>query len=425
MTIVCPAQDAPRRMSLLQATICILLPFASGYYLTYLTRTIGGLISGRMVAEVHLAPSDLGLLTSSYFFTFAVAQLPLGVALDRYGPRVVQLVLLPIAAVGSALFALGHDVPVLALARALMGLGLAGSLMAGLKAIRHWFPPERIALGNGVLIMLGALGAVTATAPAEFLLRFVDWRGLSLLLAAATIASILVIALATPRRVSQPAPAQAQPALSSIYLNADFWHLAPMSACLVGTSFAMQGLWAAPWLTDVARLDRDHVVGALFVMALGLVAGAIGLGIIADRLRGLGLSSRRLLVVVAILSITAQLALVLRVPVPPLLPWVVVAIAGTATVLSYAAVAETFGSNVAGRANSALNVLHIGAAFAIQSGIGVIIGKWATDTAGHSPAIAYDTAFALNLLPQCLAVAWFLAAPVLAKAWVLPRRRAA
>ena len=415
MTIDRPAQDAPRQMSLLRAIVCVLFPFATGYYLTYVTRTIGALISGRMVADVHLTPSDLGLLTSSYFFTFALAQLPLGVALDRYGPRVVQLVLMPLAAVGSALFALGHDVPVLAFARGLIGLGLAGSLMAGLKAIRQWFPPERVALCNGILIMLGALGAVTATAPAEFLLRFMDWRGLSLLLAAATVASILVIALATPRRVSQPAPAQAQPALSRIYLEARFWRLAPMSACLVGTSFAMQGLWAAPWLTDVARLDREHVVGALLVMALALVAGAIGLGITADRLRGLGVSSRPLLVAVALLSMMSQLALALHAPVPPLLPWLVLAVAGSATVLSYAAMAETFVSNLAGRANSALNVLHVGAAFAIQSGIGIVVGRWSVDTAGHSPPIAYETAFALNLLPQCVAVAWFLAAPMLGR----------
>jgi hypothetical protein len=84
-------------------------------------------------------------------------------------------------------------------------------------------------------------------------------------------------------------------------------------------------------------------------------------------------------------------------------------------VLSYAALVEVFPKEVAGRANSALNVLHIGGAFAIQSGIGVVVGLWSADAAGHSPAAAYAVAFALNLAPQCLALAWFVAAPALAR----------
>ncbi len=116
---------------------------------------------------------------------------------------------------------------------------------------------------------------------------------------------------------------------------------------------------------------------------------------------------------VAALSIAAQAALILRLPVPPLLPWLVLAVAGSATVLSYALLAEVFPKEMAGRANSALNVLHIGGAFAIQSGIGVVVGLWSEDAAGHSPAVAYGVAFALNLAPQCLALSWFVAAPVL------------
>ncbi len=413
------AHAALSRMSFVRATVCVLLPFATGYYLSYLTRTIGALISGRMVAEVHLTPADLGMLTSAYFFTFAVGQLPLGFALDRYGPRNVQLVLLPVAAVGAGLFAVGHDAATLTLARGLIGLGFAGALMAGLKAVTQWFAPEHLALANGVLIMLGALGAVTATAPAEILLRFLDWRGMFGLLALATAGSTLLIAAAAPGRVAQPASIAAKPklALRNIYLDVRFWRLAPVSASVIGTSFAMQGLWAAPWLADVARLDRQEVVGALFAMSLALCGGALGLGIAADRLRRLGVRSRHMLAAMAALSMLAQAVLALRLSVPPMLPWLVLAVGASATVLSYAALAEIFPKEAAGRANSALNVLHIGGAFAIQSGIGLIVGLWAVDGAAHSPAAAYGTAFGINLVPQCLALVWFLIMPV-----VFPRQ---
>jgi MFS family permease len=157
---------------------CVFLPFAAGYYLSCLFRTITSLISGPLMSEFALDAADIGLLASVYFLFFAAAQLPLGVLLDRFGPRRVEGVLLVIAAGGATLFGTATGFGELLVARAMIGLGVAGALMAGLKAIVIWFPKERVALANGYMIMLGSLGAVTATAPAEWLLDWVGWRGL-------------------------------------------------------------------------------------------------------------------------------------------------------------------------------------------------------------------------------------------------------
>jgi sugar phosphate permease len=135
--------------SRVRLAVCVLLPFAAGYYLSYLFRCINALIAGDLVAELGLGAADLGLLTSVYFLVFAAVQLPCGVLLDRYGPRVVDSALLLIAAAGALLFALADGVAALLVARALIGLGVAVGLMAGLKAIVLWFPPERVALANG------------------------------------------------------------------------------------------------------------------------------------------------------------------------------------------------------------------------------------------------------------------------------------
>ena len=136
--------------------------------------------------ELGLGPADLGLLTAVYFLAMAAVQIPLGIMLDRYGPRRVQSACLVFAAAGSALFAWTASMPGLMVGRALIGLGFAAALMASLKAIVLWLPKERIALANGWVVMLGALGAVTATLPAESLVALLGWRGLFLLLAAAT-----------------------------------------------------------------------------------------------------------------------------------------------------------------------------------------------------------------------------------------------
>src|SRR3974377_1085018 len=127
---------------------------------------------------MHLRASDLGLLTAVYFLSFAAMQLPLGVALDRYGPCRVQGTLLLVAALGAALFGAAQTLAAFIIGRAMIGFGVAAALLAGLKSIRLWFPKEQLPLLNGCFIMLGTLGALTATAPAELIVSWIGWRAL-------------------------------------------------------------------------------------------------------------------------------------------------------------------------------------------------------------------------------------------------------
>src|SRR5690606_33013553 len=121
---------------------------------------------------LSLSAADLGLLTSAYFLTFGFAQIPLGIALDRFGPRRVEGGLLLLAALGAATFALGDSLVHLGLARGLIGLGVSACLMAGLKGFAMWYPPERQSSMTGYIMAAGALGALTASAPVEAFLPF-------------------------------------------------------------------------------------------------------------------------------------------------------------------------------------------------------------------------------------------------------------
>jgi MFS family permease len=389
--------------------LCVLLPFAAGYYLSYLFRSINALIAGDLTAELGLSAADLGLLTSAYFLMFAAVQLPCGVLIDRYGPRLVDSALLLIAAAGSLLFTLANDVWILVVGRALIGLGVAVGLMAGLKAIVLWFPPERVALVNGWYIMLGALGAVSATGPAEILVQGVGWRGLFAVLAASTAAVALLILLVVPER--KPAPAAGSPpkiSFFTIYRDPRFWRIAPLSATGVGTAFSLQGLWAAPWLTDVAGLERPAVVEHLILMAAVLSASALLLGALAERLRRTGIPTEMFLAATLTLSMAAQLALLLGLPVSSHLLFALIAAAGATPVLSFAILARYFPKEVAGRANAALGVLNMGSAFALQSLAGLIIAQWlAAD--GHYPTEAHEAAMAATLGLQLIALGVFLA----------------
>jgi MFS family permease len=396
------AKDPVEKRSLI---LRVFLPFVFGYYIAYLFRTINAVMAAPLATELGLGADDLGLLTSVYFVTFAAAQIPIGILLDRFGPRRVQSVLLLVAALGSTLFAVSDHFWMLLIGRALIGLGVASAMTGGLKALVLWFPGDRVPLLNGLMVMLGALGAVTATLPADLLLDWIGWRELFGLLAGLTVASAVMIYLIVPEATPVPSGAVAA-GLKKVYADPRFWRVAPLSASCIGTAWALQGLWAAQWFKDVEGLDRAGVVIHLFVMAIALSLGAILLGVAADRLRRRGVGPEVLLGLVAAVFIATQFALILRLPLPSYLQWAVVAAVGAATVLSFAILAEYFPKQLAGRANGALNLFHIAAAFVVQYATGVVLQYW-TPLAGHYPEIAYRTAFALNLALQVAAWIWF------------------
>lgn len=383
------------------------VPFVAAYYLSFFFRTINATIAGDLTAEFGLGADALGALTAAYYLTFAAAQLPIGVLLDKYGPGRVQGVVMISAALGAALFSVAENFWALFVGRALIGLGVAASLTAGLKALVFWFPNERVPLLNGLMVMLGGLGAAAATLPAEPVLTTMGWRGLFELLAIASAGCSLLVILLVPRSpANMPAGEKLTAGFATIYRDRRFWRLAPLSAMCIGSAWALQGLWAGPWLRDIEGLDRQDVLLHLLIMALSLSMGALLWGIAVDRLRRLGIRPRTLLVGVAMASCLAQLALILRLPLPTYVPWIFVALTGAATVLSYATLADYFPKDLAGRANAALNLFHIGGAFAVQTMTGLVLQVW-DPVDGRYALHAYQAAFACILLLQLAATIWF------------------
>ncbi|MDH2398409.1 MFS transporter [Bradyrhizobium sp. SSUT18] len=387
-------------------TARVFLPFAAGYYLSYLFRTINALIADHLSSDTGLGTAALGLLTSLYFLVFAAAQIPVGILLDRFGPRRVHSALLLVAAAGAGLFAVSTGLVSLLLARAMIGFGLAAALMAGLKSIVLWFPRERVALMNGYMIMLGSLGAVTATAPAEHLIAWMGWRQLFEVLAAATAATGMLIYVVVPERVAVPSVSSIPATLNSVFSDKRFWRIAPLSATCVGSAWSLQGLWVSPWLMDVEGFDRKTVVGQLFIMSIVSSGGAWLFGMSVHYIKRRGIGAETMFAMVALLFIAAELALILRASLPSILPFSVVAIVGTATVVSFAVIADYFPPELAGRANGALNVLHFGWAFLAQYATGLILEQWSTNE-GHRSVHAYQVAFGLNVALQIAALVWF------------------
>lgn len=397
-------------MPLTAATLLrVFLPFALGYFLSYLFRTVNAVIAPDLVADIGLAPASLGLLTSAYFLTFAAFQLPLGLLLDRFGSRRVEAALLLFAAAGALVFARAESLALLVTGRALIGLGVSACLMAAFKSFSSWFPAERLPLANAVQMVSGGAGALAATAPVEAALAVTDWRGIFLVLAGLTLLAAVIIFLVVPepgRGPAQETLRQQLQGLGSIYASRTFWRLAPWAILSQAAYLSIQGLWSGPWLRDVAGYGREAVAETLLLIAAAMIVGYLGFGTLADRLARRGVPPVRVAAGGMGAFLLVQLLLVGQWPALTVPLWLGFGLFGTSSILPYAVIAQGFPRHLAGRANTALNLPVFIAAFVAQWLTGAIIGLWPT-VAGHYRPAGYRAGFGLLLLLQCLAVLWF------------------
>lgn len=400
----------PAHQSSIATVGMIFAPFAGGYFLSYVFRTVNAVIAPDLVRDFGLDAEDLGLLTSAYFFAFALFQLPLGLLLDRFGPRRVEAVLLLVAGTGAWLFATAESLTAMAFARALIGLGVSACLMGGFKAFVLWFPRHRQPLANGALVAIGGLGAIVATAPAEFAVGLIGWRGVFLGLAVLTALAGAFIFVVVPERPAQGTGGGMVAGLRTILGSWAFWRITPLAATVHAGFLGIQSLWAGPWLRDVAGLDRAAVADHLFALAAAMVVGALGLGAVAGRLERRGIPLLAFVTVGAVMLVGIQIAIASGLAAAwPLAAWIVFGLSGGFGALYYASLTREFPPELAGRVVTSVNFLTFFGAFVVQYGVGWIIDFYPpTGGEGYAPD-AYVTAFGVVAAAQIAALAWFLA----------------
>jgi predicted MFS family arabinose efflux permease len=365
-----------------------------------------------LVKDLGLTPGELGLLTAAYLGAFALFQLPLGVLLDRYGPRKVQAGLLSVAALGCVGFAFAPDFLGLFAARAVIGLGFSAGLMASYKSSATWVPAERRSLANTAIMSMGALGVVVATEPTEWLVGLIGWRNAFLVFAGLILLAAGFILAAAPRKdtLTTPAPLKQQfGQMIAIMKTPLFWRIAPLLGLSSGVQIGIQTLWAGPWMRDVMGFTREEVARHLLFMAVAFMVGILSVGVIADRLARRGIGPMQVMLGFNLLYFAAQAVIVLRIEGLMFPAWLFVAAFGQVAVLAFPWFAAHIGKELAGRANATINFTMFVAAFASQYLVGLIIGLFPASGTGYSPQ-GYSWAIGIFLAAQLLAYGWYLAA---------------
>ncbi|MCY7314918.1 MAG: MFS transporter [Rubrivivax sp.] len=393
--------------------------FAFTYFLSALLRAVTATLAPVFSVELGLRASDLGLLAGAYFLGFAGMQLPLGQALDRFGPRRTLLVLVSGAVIGCMAFAQATQLSGLIAARVLIGAGVGACLMAPLTLYRRQFSPAAQLRANSWMLMTGSLGMVASTLPVQWLLPSVGWRGLFWIVAALLAVGMALVVWLVPadeqrglhrtggsQRGGEKGRDDGDGGYRSIVRHPLFVATAPLGFFLYGGMIAVQSLWAGPWLTRVALQSPAQAAQGLFGINLAMLMTFLIWGALMPRLAARGVDALRLMawgLPLALLGTAANVALGAQAGA---VWWALWCMACTFVSLSQPAVAAAFTPRQAGRALSAFNLVIFSGVFCVQWGIGLAVD--ALRAVGWGEAAAFRVAF--GVLGACCAAAygWFL-----------------
>jgi len=364
---------------------------AAGFYsYGFFHRVAPSVIVDELMRSFALDATLLGTLSAAYFYTYAALQVPLGVLLDRFGPRRILTLGALAAAGGGTVFAIADGIGVALLARALIGAGVAVGYIGTLKLVSAWFPLQRFGLLAGLTLAFGTFGAIGAQLPLAILVDAFGWRA-SLL--GVGIFGLVLVALiwalvsdapstalasrATQSRITGPARSEPPARLLAILGRADTWLLVVITGFTGAPILTFAGLWGVPYFVQAHGLERTT---AAALTSLMLVAWAIGgpvLGALAGRVR----SPARLVLIAGTLNGLLWLPFVLypSLPLAVALPLIVaLGLGGGAMIIAFAVVRSIFGSAAAGRALGIVNsaVLLFGAG--MQTAFGAVLDlNWA------------------------------------------------
>lgn len=388
----------------------------AGFLASQFYRVSNAVIAPELMRSLAISAEAMGVITGAFFLSFAAAQLPAGVVLDRFGPRRTMAGLFLLAVTGSAVFAMADGATGLAVGRGLMGLGCAAGLMGSLVAIARWFPPGRFARLSSLLYTLGGAGFLLATTPLAAVSEWIGWRGAFWLMAAVTAAlAILLYAVVrdtppgkTESERTPETPGEIWHGLAAVMTNRQLWYICAIQFVNYGTVLAVAGLWAGPYLNDVHGLDGVAHGNVLLVLNVAMLVGVMTYTAVER-----WINSRKWAIGGgAILSILLLLILALSPGIglwPAAVLLVLFGLASAYIMLIHAHARAVLPDHLVGRGLTLQNLAVFLGVFVIQSVSGFIVGGF-TETGAAAPEAAYRWVFGFLALVTLAALAIYLRA---------------
>ena len=397
-----------RKPILMQSkAISIFLVFALGYFISTLLRAITATISPELINEFDLSAGELGLLGGGYFLGFASVQIPLGYLLDLKGPRKIVSYFLSIAIIGIILFALAQNFLTLLISRVIIGIGVGACLMGPLTAYRVWYQDETQQRSNSWMLMVGAVGMLFSSLPVQYLLPTIGWRGVFINLSILTTICIILIIIFIPKwNVNDLDKNPETGTLKEIWKNNFFRSLVPMGLFNYGGLFAIQTLWAGPWMVRVSGYTPEESAKGLFMIYFFMLISFLVWGFFVPKISKNINDAIKLLKIGTPFSLIILGLIIYLGPDAGAIHWTLFVVSAIFLSLSQPAVGMAFTLSNAGKALTSFNLLLFVGAFFVQWMMGIIIDL--SINFGFSEIIAFKFAMSFVLISSLLSYLYFL-----------------
>ncbi|WP_342360948.1 MFS transporter [Terrarubrum flagellatum] len=402
---------APSPPSLSRAIAAALIgSLGASYAISQFSRNAVGVVAPDLARELGLAAAEIGLLSSLFFLTFAAAQIPLGIIIDRQGPKRVMLACFALTILGTAVVSLAPGYLWLLVGRALLGLGCSSFLIAPLVIYAREFPAERYSSLASLHLAIGNGGTICATAPLAFAAAALGWRGAYALVAiVAVICAALVLVLVGKDQIAPARAGAAATRLRDVARAPSFWLLMGLQCTTYPTFAAIGGLWGGPWLADVYGYDLGRRGATLLILVIAHIVGLFVWSALDRRLKSY---KRPLLAAGALVAATLAAGALFTIPEALIPLWLACFGFG----LGYAPLMMgharmLFPPETLGRGLTLLNAGNMAGAFAIQTITGLIVGAFPRAPSGAYPAAAYAAVMGLLAVQLAAALLLYAKAP--------------
>jgi sugar phosphate permease len=405
MTIVskCHAEDRINRPGYSPAFATIFVALSILLIVGQLHRSSGGVLLPALAGTMPLSLAQLASIVSAMFLAHGLSQIPAGIALDRYGPRIVIALLALVAALGSWVFAESHGAGTLGLGRAMLGAGFAATVMGSFVLLTNWVPPEKFSTMSGRVLFIGGMGGLLATTPLAMLIEAIGWRATFHWLAAITLAGGIVAWLVIRDRPADATAALAAKATppatfagvikgwAAVVRDRRIWPILIVGFVLYSPQQVLLGLWAGPFLDDIHHLGavpRSHI---LLAMAIATTVGSLAFGPVERRL-----DVRRPLVLGSMALVSALFALLALFSYASLwqsaLIFCAISLVAPFYIVTLSHALALFPQPLSGRVISTVNMTCVIGVVLVQNLTGIIVAAIPQAT-GATPAEAYRWIF--------------------------------
>jgi MFS family permease len=259
---------------------------ASFFFYKYVVQVSPSVMTNDLMHAFHINGAGLGNLSAFYFYAYLLMQIPVGVLLDKYSPRILTALAIIVCSVSTFIFSQTHSMALACLARALMGAGAAFAAVSCFKLATLWFKPKRFALMSGLCMTAAMLGGVFGQMPLSILVQAVGWRSaLRLISLIGVLFGIAYVCIVRDKAITPPKTINKKPFLYnfiSVITNKQAWLLSMYSGLAFAPVSVFGGLWGVPFLEMAYHLSRHSAAFSVSWIFIGFAIGAPFFGWLSD-----------------------------------------------------------------------------------------------------------------------------------------------